>query len=52
MTTANMKLVVLRVSVENANAFKNPPKQLLEGGEFITRRVIILNKLQQELQGG
>lgn len=51
MTSANMKLVVLRVPVDNADAFEHMPKQLLEQGEFIVPRVIRLDRLHQELQG-
>ena len=51
MTSANMKLVILRVPVDNADAFENLPEQLLERDEFIIRRVILLDKLRQELQG-
>ncbi|KAF8492522.1 hypothetical protein JB92DRAFT_3127877 [Gautieria morchelliformis] len=51
MTSANMKLVSLRVPVDNADAFENLPKQHLESGEFIVRRVIRLDRLHRELQG-
>ncbi|KAF8507557.1 NUDIX hydrolase domain-like protein [Gautieria morchelliformis] len=50
MTSANMKLVSLRVPVDNADAFENLPKQHLESGEFIVRRVIRLDRLHRELQ--
>jgi ADP-ribose diphosphatase len=52
MTSANMKLVILRVPVDDANAlYERLPKQFLEQGEFIVPRVIRLDRLQQELQG-
>ncbi|KAF8583292.1 hypothetical protein K439DRAFT_1653535 [Ramaria rubella] len=51
MTSANMKLVTLRVTVASAESFNNLPKQSLERGEFIVRRVVRLDKLNEELQG-
>jgi ADP-ribose pyrophosphatase len=51
MTSANMKLVTLRVPVADAKAFKDLPKQVLENGEFIVRRVLLLDNLNQELKG-
>ncbi|KAF8518398.1 NUDIX hydrolase domain-like protein [Hysterangium stoloniferum] len=50
MTSANMKLVTLRVPVDNAEAYNNLPKQVLDSGEFIVRRVIKLDKLHEELE--
>ena len=46
-----MKLVVLRVPVADARAFEHLPKQALERGEFIVRRVVLLDELRQELKG-
>ncbi|GJJ14887.1 hypothetical protein Clacol_009156 [Clathrus columnatus] len=38
MSTANMKLVALRVPIENENALKDLPEQVLEPGEYIVRK--------------
>lgn len=51
MTSANMKLVSLRVPVADAKALEQLPKQSLESGEFIVRRVVRLDRLNQELKG-
>ncbi|KAK0210462.1 NUDIX hydrolase domain-like protein [Desarmillaria ectypa] len=48
MTNANMKLVVLNVTLEDAMEY---PGAKLEAGEFIVKRVIELRKLNRELQG-
>jgi len=48
MTNANMKLVVLNVTLEDQLKL---PEQKLEQGEFIVRKVIALNKLYDELKG-
>ncbi|KAK0441168.1 NUDIX hydrolase domain-like protein [Desarmillaria tabescens] len=47
MTNANMKLVVLNVTLEDAIEH---PEANLEAGEFIVKRVVELHKLNQELQ--
>ncbi|KAJ3794470.1 NUDIX hydrolase domain-like protein [Lentinula aff. detonsa] len=47
MTNANMKLVVLNVTLEDK---LETPDQKLESGEFIVRRVIELRKLLEELK--
>ncbi|EJD41261.1 hypothetical protein AURDEDRAFT_115525 [Auricularia subglabra TFB-10046 SS5] len=47
MTNANMKLVVLRVVVDDISQL---PKQQLEEGEFIVRRTIELASLSSELK--
>jgi len=46
-----MKLVILRVSVADAQAFENLPKPAPKSGEFIVRRVVLLDQLRQELDG-
>ena len=47
-----MKLVALRVPVpEGENGRPHSPKQKLEPGEHIVRRVIELSKLKAELDG-
>lgn len=55
MSTANMKLVVLRVPLQEGNTDENgrpvSPKQKLEDGEHIVRRVVELGKLRRELDG-
>ncbi|KAJ8078448.1 hypothetical protein PM082_012730 [Marasmius tenuissimus] len=48
MTNANMKLVVLNVTLEDKLEL---PEQKLEQGEFIVRKVVELNKLYDELKG-
>jgi ADP-ribose pyrophosphatase len=48
MSSANMKLVVLKVPVPDA---PSSPKQKLEAGEHIIRRVVELAKLKEELDG-
>ncbi|KAK0502956.1 NUDIX hydrolase domain-like protein, partial [Armillaria luteobubalina] len=48
MTNANMKLVVLNVTLEDAMEY---PEANLEAGEFIVKRVVELHKLNQQLQG-
>lgn len=48
MSSANMKLVVLKVLVPDG---PSSPKQKLEAGEHIVRRVIELAKLKDELAG-
>ncbi|KAJ3742003.1 NUDIX hydrolase domain-like protein [Lentinula detonsa] len=47
MTNANMKLVVLNVTLKDK---LETPDQKLESGEFIVRRVIELRKLLEELK--
>ncbi|KAJ3773728.1 NUDIX hydrolase domain-like protein [Lentinula raphanica] len=47
MTNANMKLVVLNVTLEDK---LETPEQKLESGEFIVRRVIELKQLLNELK--
>lgn len=47
MTNANMKLVVLNVTLEDAMEY---PEANLEAGEFIVKRVVELHKLNQQLQ--
>ena len=49
MTNANMKLVTLDVLLPDK--LETPP-QKLDTGEFIVRRVIKLESLKQELEGG
>ncbi|KAE9406992.1 hypothetical protein BT96DRAFT_954588 [Gymnopus androsaceus JB14] len=49
MTNANMKLIVLNVTLEDK---LEAPDQKLEAGEFIVRRVIELKKLLTELEAG
>jgi ADP-ribose pyrophosphatase len=48
MTTANMKLVVLKVDLADK---MEKPEQKLEAGEFIVKRVVELAKLNDELKG-
>ncbi|SJL04386.1 related to YSA1-sugar-nucleotide hydrolase [Armillaria ostoyae] len=48
MTNANMKLVVLNVTLEDA---MEHPEANLEAGEFIVKRVVELHKLNRQLQG-
>lgn len=48
MTNANMKLILLDVTMEDA---LEAPSQHLEDGEYIVRRVIKLQKLEDELKG-
>lgn len=48
MTNANMILVLANVTLDNILEL---PKQKLEAGEYITRRVIELPKLYDELKG-
>ncbi|KAF7322719.1 Nudix hydrolase domain-containing protein [Mycena chlorophos] len=48
MTNANMKLVVVRVDLEDK---MEHPTQKLEAGEFIVRRVVEVDKLDQVLKG-
>ncbi|KAK0197426.1 NUDIX hydrolase domain-like protein [Armillaria mellea] len=48
MTNANMKLVVLNVTLEDAMEL---PEANLEAGEFIVKRVVELQKLNQQLRG-
>lgn len=48
MTNANMKLVVLNVTLEDK---LETPDQKLESGEFIVRRVVELKELLNELKG-
>ncbi|KAK0240448.1 NUDIX hydrolase domain-like protein [Armillaria nabsnona] len=48
MTNANMKLVVLNVTLEDA---MEHPEANLEAGEFIVKRVVELQKLNRQLQG-
>ena len=48
MSSANMKLVTLRVPVED---YSTLPKQVLEPGEFIKPVVVELHKLHDKLQG-
>jgi ADP-ribose pyrophosphatase len=47
MTNANMKLVTLSVTMQGELEL---PKQKLESGEFIVRRVVTLNNLRNELE--
>lgn len=47
MTNANMKLVVLSVTLEDAMEL---PEANLEAGEFIVKRVVELQKLNQQLR--
>ncbi|KAJ7043355.1 NUDIX hydrolase domain-like protein [Mycena alexandri] len=47
MTTANMKLVVLRVELADK---METPQQKLEAGEFIVKRVVELSKLNEDLK--
>nr|GAT58025.1 predicted protein [Mycena chlorophos] len=47
MTNANMKLVVVRVDLEDK---MEHPTQKLEAGEFIVRRVVEVDKLDQVLK--
>ncbi|PBK96527.1 hypothetical protein ARMGADRAFT_988401 [Armillaria gallica] len=47
MTNANMKLVVLNVTLEDA---MEHPEANLEAGEFIVKRVVELHKLHRQLQ--
>lgn len=55
MSAANMKLVALRVPLQEGNTDENgrprSPKQKLEEGEHIVRRVVELGKLRSELEG-
>jgi ADP-ribose pyrophosphatase len=55
MSSANMKLVALRVPVPEAetgpDGRPSSPKQKLESGEHIVRRVVELSKLKAELDG-
>ena len=48
MSSANMKLAVLKVLVPDT---PSSPKQKLEDGEHIVRRVVELAKLKDELAG-
>jgi ADP-ribose pyrophosphatase len=48
MTNANMKLVVLNVTLEDKLEL---PDQKLEQGEFIVRKVIPVDRLYEELKG-
>lgn len=48
MTTANMKLVVVNVPLEDK---METPEAKLEAGEFIVTRVVELAKLNDELKG-
>ena len=48
MSSANMKLAVLKVPVPDT---PSSPKQRLETGEHIVRRVVELAKLKEELDG-
>lgn len=48
MTNANMKLVVLNVVLPDQ---LETPSQQLQPGEFIVRRVIQLDKLNDKLKG-
>jgi len=48
MTTANMKLVIVNVTMEDK---LNLPKQKLEEGEFIVPRIVELSKLYEVLRG-
>jgi len=48
MTTANMKFVIVNVTMEDK---LNLPKQKLEEGEFIVSRVVELSKLYEVLRG-
>jgi hypothetical protein len=50
MTTANMKLVVLEVDVPSLNP-QDLPTQKLEEGEHIVRRIVALDRLNEELEG-
>lgn len=47
MTTANMKVVIVNVTMEDE---LNLPKQKLEAGEFIVVRVVELSKLHEVLR--
>jgi len=53
MSSANMKLVALRVPVPETGPDGRPPspKQKLEPGEHIVRRIVELSKLKAELDG-
>jgi len=55
MSSANMKLAVLRVPVPESDTGPDgrppSPKQKLEPGEHIVRRVVELSKLKAELDG-
>lgn len=48
MTNANMKLVVLRVTLDDKLEM---PDQKLDPGEFIVPRIVELAKLKSELTG-
>ncbi len=48
MTNANMKLVLLDVTMEDA---LETPDQHLDVGEHIVKRVVKLQKLEDELKG-
>lgn len=48
MTTANMKLVVLKVTLDDK---LETPEPKLEAGEFIVSRVVPLSKLSDTLKG-
>ncbi len=48
MTNANMKLVVLNVTLEDK---LETPEPKLEAGEFIVQRVVALDQLDTELKG-
>jgi len=48
MTTANMKFVIVNVTMEDE---LDLPKQKLEEGEFIVPRVVKLSKLYEVLRG-
>ena len=48
MTNANMKLILLQVTLEDELESPDPK---LEAGEFIVKRVVELAKLNDELKG-
>lgn len=48
MTTANMKLVILNVTLEDK---METPVPKLDAGEFIVTRVVEIAKLNEELKG-
>lgn len=48
MTNANMKLVVISVLLADKMEY---PEQKLDTGEYITKRVVELAKLSDELKG-
>jgi ADP-ribose pyrophosphatase len=55
MSSANMKLVALKVPISESETGPDgrppSPKQKLEPGEHIVRRVVELSKLKSELDG-